>query len=462
MDAKLSQLATLSQKDKTAGYLALLPDILAQSNQGSAPNDLQLLIDTVVNQESVGFVVGRQVLTELVKSLGIGIVADHDLRKRIVQDTLNVLQPRIVIYEEQVNALRFQLADLLEAEEEWTEAARVLMGISLDSGSRGIFIRLRGELTSSLPDDEKFRVYIRIIRLLLEDEDSVQAETYYNRAASLSNSTTDRETLLQFKLCQARISDYSRKFLEAAMRYHELSWAADIDEEERKELLSSAVTCAVLAPAGPNRSRVLASLYRDERSSELPTYNILSKMFLDHILRPGEIKSFEQTLKPHQLARIAISSNDRLASAVNDEESSLTSASRRTGPSTVLDRAVMEHNLLASSKIYNNITFHGLGALLDLSPGAAETMARKMIEQGRLKGSIDQVDKLIWFDGGKEEDDAQGKAGGLGDVEQITEDTGAPFTKRWDMQIRTTAANVEAIVQHLAVKGLLGTTANSI
>lgn len=169
-------------------------------------------------------------------------------------------------------------------------------------------------------------------------------------------------------------------------------------------------------------------------------------MFLDHILRPAEVQNFEQTLKPHQLAKIAISSNDRLASAVNDEEPD-PSSSKRTGPSTVLDRAVMEHNLLASSKIYNNITFRGLGALLDLSPSAAETMARKMIEQGRLKGSIDQVDKLIWFDGGKEEDDAQGKAGGLGDVEQTTEDTGAPFTRRWDMQIRTTAASVSICCQ---------------
>jgi COP9 signalosome complex subunit 4 len=36
----------------------------------------------------------------------------------------------------QVNSLRFQLADLLEEDEEWSEAARVLMGISLDSGQR--------------------------------------------------------------------------------------------------------------------------------------------------------------------------------------------------------------------------------------------------------------------------------------------------------------------------------------
>lgn len=169
-------------------------------------------------------------------------------------------------------------------------------------------------------------------------------------------------------------------------------------------------------------------------------------MFLDRIIRPAEVHEFEATLKPHQLAKIAQSSNDKLAasavSEVEDEMNMGETVSTRTGPSTVLDRAVLEHNLLASSKIYNNITFRGLGALLDLTPGAAETMARRMIEQGRLKGSIDQVERLIWFEDNKEEDDAQGKAGGLGEVDMHTEDTGAPFTKKWDMQIRVTASSV--------------------
>ena len=86
-------------------------------------------------------------------------------------------------------------------------------------------------------EEEKLRVYVRIMRLLLEEEDSVQAETYYNRAASLTHTTQDRVLLLQYKLCQARIHDYSRRFLEAAIRYHELSYVAEIDEEERKQML---------------------------------------------------------------------------------------------------------------------------------------------------------------------------------------------------------------------------------
>lgn len=89
----------------------------------------------------------------------------------------------------------------------------------------------------ALPDEEKLRVYVRIVRLLLEDEDSVQAERFYNRAALIAHSTSDKEILLSFKLCQARISDYSRKFLEAASRYHELSWVPEIDEEERSHML---------------------------------------------------------------------------------------------------------------------------------------------------------------------------------------------------------------------------------
>jgi len=131
---------------------------------------------------------------------------------------------------------------MLELEEEWSEAARVLMSTSLESGQRyrSAFPSSQDQLSSysrPVSDADKLRVYIRIVRLLLEDEESVQAETYYNRAALLIHSESDREITLQFKLCQARISDYNRKFLEAASRYHELSYVGEIDEEERRHML---------------------------------------------------------------------------------------------------------------------------------------------------------------------------------------------------------------------------------
>lgn len=53
-----------------------------------------------------------------------------------------------------------------------------------------------------------------------------------------------------------------------------------------------------------------------------------------------------------------------------------------------------EHNLLAASKLYNNITFPELGALLQISPAKAEKIASQMITEGRMNGYIDQVNLI--------------------------------------------------------------------
>jgi COP9 signalosome complex subunit 4 len=113
---------------------------------------------------------------------------------------------------------------------------------------------------------------------------------------------------------------------------------------------SAAVTCAILGPAGPQRSRVLANLYRDERTTTaLPVYSssILRKMFLDQILRVSEVKEFEGQLQEHQLAKIPL---DRRLVVLDDEEGGVKLVGRK-GPENVLDKAVMEHNILACTKV---------------------------------------------------------------------------------------------------------------
>lgn len=79
----------------------------------------------------------------------------------------------------------------------------------------------------------KLGIYIRIVRCFLEEEDSTSAETYFNRATLLAHTTVDMTTQLQFKLCQARMFDFSRRFAEASSKYHELSYNSNIAEEER-------------------------------------------------------------------------------------------------------------------------------------------------------------------------------------------------------------------------------------
>lgn len=58
---------------------------------------------------------------------------------------------------------------------------------------------------------------------------------------------------------------------------------AVLNNSQRKQALQFAVTCAILAKAGPQRSRQLATLYKDERSGELDIYPILEKMYVSSI-----------------------------------------------------------------------------------------------------------------------------------------------------------------------------------
>jgi COP9 signalosome complex subunit 4 len=139
------------------------------------------------------------------------------------------------------------------------------------------------------------------------------------------------------------------------------------------EFLKLAASCAIMAPAGPERTRLLATIYSDERAQSLPNYKMLEKMFTDRIVRRAEMEKFQGLLAPHQ--------NAMTASGM-----------------TLLERAVIEHNMLAASRIYTNITFAELGGLLGIGARKAEELARKMIENKQLEGAIDQVDGVVEFE----------------------------------------------------------------
>lgn len=263
-------------------------------------------------------------------------------------------------FEQQDTDLKLALADAYEADEDFTNSAKTLQTITLESSQRQV------------SDDEKARVWMRICRCYLEEDDATNAVSYLNKIKQIIYNVTDQATRLQFQLSQARISDSQRSFLDASTAYHALSNEPVIDEEERLQALSAAITCAVLAPAGPQRGRQLAKLYKDERATDAPEFGILEKIFLDRLLSPTEVATFAAGLKEHQLAKTS-------------------------DGSTVLDKAVLEHNLLAVSRIYANITFENLGKLLGVDADRAEVYASGMIESSRLSGSIDQIESVIHF-----------------------------------------------------------------
>uniref|UniRef100_A0A9J7ZJN7 COP9 signalosome complex subunit 4 n=1 Tax=Cyprinus carpio carpio TaxID=630221 RepID=A0A9J7ZJN7_CYPCA len=332
------------------GYRQILEKAL-QFTDAEQLEALKAFVEVMVN-ENVSLVISRQLLTDFCTHL---LNLPDGTAKAVCHFTLEKIQPRVISFEEQ------HLATIYEKEEDWRNAAQVLVGIPLETGQKQYNV------------DYKLDTYLKTARLYLEDDDSVQAEAYINRASLLQNESTNEQLQIHYKVCYARVLDYRRKFIEAAQRYNELSYKSIVHETERLEALKHALHSTILASAGQQRSRMLATLFKDERCQQLAAYGILEKMYLDRIIRGNQLQEFAAMLMPHQKATTA-------------------------DGSSILDRAVIEHNLLSASKLYNNITFEELGALLEIPPAKAEKIASQMITEGRMNGFIDQIDSIVHFE----------------------------------------------------------------
>lgn len=368
--AALESVADSSVSVKTQTYNDLLAQ-LTNSPSGSTEQHATNLVtytDSLLTS-SLGIITIRPLLTNLILSLSSSA---SDVKVAVGSHLAEALQSQLASFEEQDAAVREILADGYEAEEEYSAAAKALQGINLDSTQRQV------------PDRKKVETWIRIVRNYLEDDDTVAAETGLNKiknaAAAIPVLKDSPDLRLLYQLSQARILDSRRDFLNASAEYLNVSSNTITDEDDRRRALSAAIKTAILAPAGPQRSRTLAKLYKDERSAETEEYGILENMFLDRLLSPTEVEAFAATLAPHQLAKTA-------------------------DGSTVLSKAVIEHNLLAASRLYENITTVALGQILGLKDGKDETAAEKaedyaarMVEQGRLRGEIDQIAGVIMFE----------------------------------------------------------------
>jgi len=345
-----------SHKDQADRYRVIL-DAIGNGPEKDLAESLQALVDQMVN-ENVSLVVSRLILSDVATAL---TKLPDAISREVAHYTLDKVQPRVISFEEQVATIRQHLAQIYENQQVWREAAQVLTGIPLETGQKQYTV------------DYKLETYLKIARLYLEDDDAVQAEAFINRASLLQNESKNEDLQMKYKICYARVLDYRRKFIEAAQRYNELSYRPVSGDDERLGSLRKALICTVLAPAGQQRSRMLGTLFKDERCQNLPAFNILEKMYLERIIRKTELKEFENLLQPHQKAV--------------------------TGDgSTILERAVVEHNLLAASKLYNNILFAELGALLEIPQEKAEKIASQMITEERMSGHVDQIESIVYFE----------------------------------------------------------------
>ncbi|KAI9709319.1 MAG: hypothetical protein M1820_003439 [Bogoriella megaspora] len=400
--AALGQIESLNATDKPASYRQLLEKIVQNSPPEAASSNLIAYVGSLLG-ESLPIVACRPLLSEFVQCLKA--VKDGDVKAEVGQRVLELLQPKASSFEEQDTAIKEELATTYQAQEDFVSAARALQSIILDSPQRRVSA------------DYKADIWIRIVRCYLEEEDPTSASSYLNRVKNILYEVENRETRVHFQLCQARILDSQRQFLDASSAYLAISLEPMVEEDERLATLSEAIKCAVLAPAGPQRSRTLARLYKDDRATSTEEHAILEKIFLDRLLEPVEVKIFADKLRPHQLALTA-------------------------DGSTVLDKAILDHNLLAASRLYANIHFEALAGLLGVDKDRAERDAAKMIEQGRLAGHIDQIEELVFFEGE-----------GTGEKKSATNELGdvafGSSLKKWDANVQGLAEEVERVTTML-------------
>ncbi|KAI1119652.1 hypothetical protein F5Y14DRAFT_396080 [Nemania sp. NC0429] len=389
--------------DQAAAYDAILSNLASQSTPTTLAADMKAIASAVFSND-MRVVAQRSVLERLIQVLRDDLGDKPDLTIEVGRHALDTIaaQPTTTFLD-QVASLRQLVGGAHEANEDFLEAAQVLAEIPLDAAQRKV------------TNEERVAVWVRIVRNYLEVDDTTAAETYLNKLKNVIYTVSDPMLNLHFRLSQARIQDAKREFLSASSAYHDISFSPAVSEEERLYTLAMAARCAILAPAGPLRSRALGRLYKDERAVGLDEFAMLEKMFLDRLLAPAEVDKFAQGLAPHQLATTS-------------------------DGSTVLAKAVVEHNLLGASRLYSNIGFGALGVLLGLDAARAEDTTARMIEQGRLVGRIDQIEEVIWFERGE----ASGEKGsGRAEV------TVGKETRRWDANVQGLAEEVENITNAL-------------
>eukprot|EP00550_Attheya_septentrionalis_P006688 CAMPEP_0198292518 /NCGR_PEP_ID=MMETSP1449-20131203/12519_1 /TAXON_ID=420275 /ORGANISM="Attheya septentrionalis, Strain CCMP2084" /LENGTH=390 /DNA_ID=CAMNT_0043991637 /DNA_START=159 /DNA_END=1328 /DNA_ORIENTATION=+ len=297
----------------------------------------------------------------------------------VMEATLTHLPP--TVEDAADNQLRQGLFEYKVSEEQdYVGAAKVLSGLRMDETPGSVYY---------MSPHERCDVYVKIAECYLEEDETAEADGAVTKAGTVVESITNAEQhmalILRYKSTYARVLDANRKFLQAASRYHDLSQAQTdmIDADDLNNMLGRAATCAILAPSGPQRQRILGLVYKDERLAQLDTIpefethsSVLTKMYMNQILRKDDLTKFENSLAEHQKAVMG----DGL---------------------TLMERAVIEHNMVAVGHLYTSIYFAELGRLLGVEAAKAEKVAATMIMDGSLNGSIDQVDGLLTFEGNK-------------------------------------------------------------
>lgn len=279
---------------------------------------------------------------------------------QLLQFAVDTIAPRVGSFPEFDATVRRLLSRCLEEREDEDDIVNAA--------------RLLGGITATLSDDEHAFDYVKVADLYMRADKTADASLFVKKANEVISSTTDPAVRLQWMHCRAQVQDSGCKFYVAALMYHQLSSSDSdaISEHKLQEFLEDALRCVCLAPAGPRTLRLMDTIHRDPRAAKTVGYFLLDRMYRQQIVRGPEAAEFKALLKPHQKAELP----DGM---------------------TVYDRAIIQHNLLAASRIYTSVAIDEIARMLSIQPTVAERLASTMIAENRLEAKIDQIAGLLSF-----------------------------------------------------------------
>ncbi|CAM9716301.1 unnamed protein product, partial [Hapterophycus canaliculatus] len=223
-------------------------------------------------------VVSRQCCAHLAKEACLMADTNPDSFEALCEFCLEKMQGQAGVHDAAEYVLRHRLFEELLKREEFMEAANCLGKINLDTAGGG-----RG-----YTDAQKAEVWVKVAEAYLECDETDAADNFCTKArtqqqrarkstgsaaSAAMQDVTDWALQMRYRTTAARILDAHRKFLDASTRFYELSLAQskgmEVDADDLLQLLGKAITCAVLGKAGPQRSRQMGVLLRDERVESL-------------------------------------------------------------------------------------------------------------------------------------------------------------------------------------------------
>ncbi|KAJ2801183.1 hypothetical protein H4R20_003779 [Coemansia guatemalensis] len=366
--AQLSELFrndSLSIAEGSEKVRNFITDVLARYSNEDAEARRKVLaniIDACV-VEHVAQTTSSVVLTELVNLMpntpGQGIGLSQDVRRETLSYLISKVPQRGLAFGEIINTARVGLCNILANEERFEEAAEVLYATRFDNSQR--------------PDLEQyqFTVYLHSLELFLRAGTLEKAQSAHSLASACYKHISDVQARCQYNILTAQLYELKGNYIEAATRYHGVTQFSMGSPDQQRKSLQSAIACAILASAGPQKMRVMANLQREKLASTLPSYEMLTKMVLKRLVTHEELEEFNRNVRDGRKAD-----------------------SLRT--------VVCEHNVFVLSSLYSNIRFENLGHRLGVNSDDAEQICARMIAEGRMKGRIDQIEGVVTFEGARD------------------------------------------------------------